>query len=66
MNLILMKHTLLAAGGKESRCGWISDQFGVWWQVIPANLGALMSNPATREKTAEAFMKMSKFIIADL
>jgi predicted 3-demethylubiquinone-9 3-methyltransferase (glyoxalase superfamily) len=35
----------LTKGGKESMCGWLKDQYGVSWQVVPAILGELMSDP---------------------
>lgn len=57
--------TFTKDGGKESMCGWCTDKFGVWWQVVPASLGKLMSGPSS-QKVVEAFMKMKKFIIADL
>lgn len=31
--------------GKESQCGWCIDKYGVRWQVLPKNLGELMSKP---------------------
>ena len=52
-------------GGKESMCGWCQDKFGVWWQIVPAILGKLMTGPAA-PKVMQAFMKMKKFVIADL
>jgi len=52
--------------GEESMCGWCKDQFGVWWQVIPSNLGQLMGDPSRAEKVTAAFMKMKKFDIAAL
>lgn len=57
---------LTTNGGEESRCGWLKDKFGVSWQIIPAVLGTLMSDPAKAPKVIEAFLKMKKFIIADL
>ena len=56
----------LGDGGKYSKCGWLDDKFGVTWQVVPAILGKLMSDPAKRQKVVEAFMKMSKFEIDTL
>ena len=28
--------SLLAGGGKPSQCGWLKDQFGVSWKIVPA------------------------------
>ncbi|MBS1518889.1 MAG: VOC family protein [Bacteroidetes bacterium] len=52
--------------GEESMCGWCKDKFGVSWQIIPSVLKELMSDPETRKKTTEAFMKMKKFEIEKL
>ncbi len=52
--------------GEESMCGWLKDKFGFSWQIIPAILSKLMSNPATAQKTIAAFMQMKKFDIAAL
>ena len=59
---------LLAGGGKESRCGWLTDRFGLSWQVIPALLGKLLGAP-DREKAGramQAMLKMGKLDIAGL
>lgn len=56
----------LGEGGTYNKCGWLDDKFGVSWQIVPAILGSLMSDPAKAQKVMEAFMKMDKFIIADL
>lgn len=53
---------LLADGGRESMCGWLVDRFGLSWQVIPENIGALISNPAS----AQAMFRMRKLDIATL
>jgi len=55
-----------SSGGQPGKCGWIKDQYGVSWQVIPSALGKLMNNPETAPKAMYAFMQMSKMIIADL
>lgn len=57
---------LIAGGGNESRCGWLKDKFGVSWQVVPSILPKLMSDPAKAGEVMQAFLKMNKFIIADL
>lgn len=31
--------------GQESQCGWCIDKYGLRWQVLPKNLGELMSKP---------------------
>ena len=56
----------LGKDGKYDRCGWLSDKYGVSWQVVPSILGKLMSDPQRAPKVVEAFMKMSKFDIAQL
>lgn len=57
---------LIAGGGQESQCGWLKDKFGVSWQVVPSNLGKMMNDPVKGQRVVAAFMKMKKFIIADL
>lgn len=56
----------LSEGGREDMCGWLKDKYGVSWQVVPANLGTLMSDAEKGPRVVAAFMKMKKFIIQDL
>lgn len=56
----------LTEGGQESMCGWLKDQFGVSWQIVPAILGGLMSDPEKAPKVMHAFLKMRKFDIDTL
>lgn len=56
----------LTQGGEESMCGWLKDQFGVSWQVVPEILGTLMSDPERGPRVIQAFMKMKKFDIEAL
>ncbi len=58
--------TQLGEGGKYNKCGWLTDKFGVSWQIVPSILGTLMSNPITAPKAMYAFMQMKKFDIAAL
>lgn len=48
---------LIAAGGKPQQCGWISDQFGVTWQITPAIMGKLMSDPEATPAQKQALLK---------
>jgi predicted 3-demethylubiquinone-9 3-methyltransferase (glyoxalase superfamily) len=59
---------LLAGGGKESRCGWLKDKYGLSWQVIPTTLGKLLydKDPVKANKAMQAMLKMNKLIIKDL
>ena len=58
----------LSAGGATNRCGWLTDKFGVSWQVVPANMGKLMQNPdpAKAANIMSAMMKMEKLDIKAL
>ena len=56
----------LTEGGKESMCGWLEDRFGVSWQIVPAVLGQLMSDPRKAPRVMSAFLKMKKFNIEEL
>lgn len=59
-------YKLIGDGGQESRCGWCKDKFGLSWQVVPAILGELMSDPEKGPRVIQAFMQMKKFDIAAL
>jgi predicted 3-demethylubiquinone-9 3-methyltransferase (glyoxalase superfamily) len=52
--------------GEESMCGWLKDKYGVSWQIIPAILDKLMSDPDKGQLVMEAFLKMKKFDINKL
>jgi predicted 3-demethylubiquinone-9 3-methyltransferase (glyoxalase superfamily) len=61
-------NALTADGGREGKCAWLKDKFGVSWQVVPKALGRYLSDP-DREKAnrvMQAMLKMNKIIIADL
>jgi predicted 3-demethylubiquinone-9 3-methyltransferase (glyoxalase superfamily) len=58
----------LSEGGAKSQCGWLSDKFGLSWQVIPKALGELMSDPdpVKSKNVMDAMMKMTKIDIKQL
>lgn len=58
--------TRLTEGGAESQCGWLKDRFGISWQIVPAILGQLMTDPERAPRVMQAFMKMKKFDIEKL
>lgn len=53
-------------GGHEVACGWLTDKYGVTWQIIPKVLGELVKDPDRAQRVMGALMKMKKLIIADL
>ena len=55
----------LSAGGEESMCGWLKDKFGLSWQVVPANLGQLLTNPDPKksQRVKAAMLTMRKLNI---
>lgn len=57
---------LTANGGQESMCGWLKDPFGVSWQIVPANIGTMMSDALKGPRAMQAMMKMKKLDIATL
>ncbi|MCC6300817.1 MAG: VOC family protein [Anaerolineales bacterium] len=59
---------LIADGGEESMCGWCKDKFGLWWQIVPKQLGELMGDPdpVKSKRVVDAMLKMNKIIVADL
>lgn len=59
---------LQEGGGYEQMCGWLKDRFGLSWQVVPAMLGKLMSDPdkARAGRAMNALMKMKKLNIEEL
>lgn len=53
---------LTSGGGSEVACGWLTDRYGLSWQVVPANMSRLISSDAAMQ----AMMKMKKIDIAAL
>jgi predicted 3-demethylubiquinone-9 3-methyltransferase (glyoxalase superfamily) len=61
-------NALTANGGQEGPCGWLKDKFGVSWQVVPAAIPRMMSDPdpAKPARVMQAFMQMKKMDVAAL
>jgi predicted 3-demethylubiquinone-9 3-methyltransferase (glyoxalase superfamily) len=58
----------LTDGGKGIACGWLTDRWGITWQITPKRLLDLMNDPDRMKgkRVAEAMMKMMKLDIATL
>jgi len=58
----------IGAGATPSQCGWITDQFGISWQIVPRRFMELI-NDKNQEKVQavmETMMKMVKLDVAAL
>jgi predicted 3-demethylubiquinone-9 3-methyltransferase (glyoxalase superfamily) len=58
----------LSDGGREVACGWLTDRFGVSWQVVPRVLGELLNDPDPEKAQAvmSAMLQMKKIEIDGL
>jgi predicted 3-demethylubiquinone-9 3-methyltransferase (glyoxalase superfamily) len=58
----------LAAGGSESKCGWLVDKYGLSWQIIPTQLLELMTDPDPEKanRVVQAMLQMQKIDVAAL
>lgn len=58
----------LSAGGEKGQCGWLTDPFGVSWQIVPRMLSEMMqgTNVEKTERVMKALMQMRKIDIDTL
>ncbi|HJV93181.1 MAG TPA: VOC family protein [Azonexus sp.] len=58
----------LSAGGQKVQCGWLTDKFGVSWQIVPSFLPSLFNDPdtAAAQRVFAAMLQMQKLDIAAL
>jgi predicted 3-demethylubiquinone-9 3-methyltransferase (glyoxalase superfamily) len=58
----------LAEGGQELRCGWVTDRYGLSWQVVPTVLPELLTgrDPQKAQRVMQAMLHMKKIDIAAL
>ena len=58
----------LLDGGEAQQCGWITDRFGVTWQIIPTALGDLMGDPDPQksQRVMAAMLQMVKIDVQGL
>jgi len=55
----------LSEGGATQRCGWLTDKFGLSWQIIPSVLGELLGDQdaAKAQRAMQAMLQMDKIDI---
>lgn len=58
----------LSAGGAIQQCGWLTDRYGLSWQIVPTVLGRLLQDPdpAKANRVMKAMLQMVKLDIARL
>ncbi len=58
----------LSAGGSKDRCGWLTDKYGLSWQIIPTALGKMLgdTNPKKSASAMKAMLQMDKIDIKKL
>ncbi len=59
---------VLSEGGREGQCGWLTDRFGLSWQIAPTGWEELYSDadPARATRAMQAMLTMGKIDIAAL
>ena len=58
----------LSDGGRKDRCGWLTDKFGMSWQIVPTVLNEMLRDPdpAKAQRVMQAMLQMDKLTIKDL
>lgn len=54
--------------GEESMCGWVVDEFGLSWQIVPKQLFEFLSDPDPErsQRAMQAMLQMKKIVISEL
>jgi predicted 3-demethylubiquinone-9 3-methyltransferase (glyoxalase superfamily) len=58
----------LTEGGSDGPCGWLTDRYGLSWQVVPTGMDAVFSDPDQERarRAMDAMLKMRKIDVAEL
>jgi predicted 3-demethylubiquinone-9 3-methyltransferase (glyoxalase superfamily) len=58
----------LTDGGSEVQCGWLTDRYGVSWQVVPPGMAEILGDPdpARAQRAVQAMFGMKKLDLAAL
>lgn len=59
---------LSAGGGEKGQCGWLTDKYGVSWQVVPTVLGKMLQDrdPKKVQRVVQAMLQMKKLDLGQL
>lgn len=59
---------LTAEGGAPGQCGWLTDRYGLSWQIVPPRLGELLADPDREraDRVMQAMLQMTKLDIGVL
>ena len=58
----------LSDGGEPGPCGWLTDRFGVSWQVVPIEMMSLLNDPdpGRAQRATQAMLQMHRIDIAEI
>jgi predicted 3-demethylubiquinone-9 3-methyltransferase (glyoxalase superfamily) len=56
----------LSEGGQVMECGWLTDKYGIAWQICPAELGEWMKQPGKGDRVMGALLTMKKLDLETL
>jgi predicted 3-demethylubiquinone-9 3-methyltransferase (glyoxalase superfamily) len=58
----------LTEGGAPGQCGWLTDRFGLSWQIVPDRLNELLADPdpGRAQRAMQAMLQMEKIEIKTL
>jgi predicted 3-demethylubiquinone-9 3-methyltransferase (glyoxalase superfamily) len=55
----------LSSGGRKIQCGWLTDKFGITWQIVPDALREMLRDKDA-EKSARVMKAMMKMVKLDI
>lgn len=58
----------LSEGGEKGQCGWLTDKFGVSWQIVPTVLPRMLQDKDTEKskRVMQAMLQMTRIDIKAL
>jgi predicted 3-demethylubiquinone-9 3-methyltransferase (glyoxalase superfamily) len=59
---------LVEGGGEQGQCGWLTDRFGLSWQVVPHEIAAYLGGPDAvgAARAMQAMLRMQKLDLAKI